>query len=245
MNLYGLFISLATLFGFLYAKKRASLFKIPTKEMDNLFLIVLPLSLIGARLYHVFDKWSFYSGHPESFLYVWKGGLGILGALFGGLLGVILYWFFTKRFSLTSLLDLLAPSLLLGQAIGRFGNYFNQEGFGPPTSLPWGIYIDPARRPYSWQNFEKFHPTFFYEALWDFFGFLIIVSLEKKLIKKPFSLTAFYLIIYGLGRFLIEFFRFDTASIMGIKVAQMISFLMIFIGLIALTRRRFWNNLLK
>src|SRR3990167_4879685 len=152
--------------------------------------------LVGARLYHVLNEWSYYWAHPLRIFAVWNGGLAIHGALIAGL---IFLWFYTKRQStsylpsdamhqalqagklpatsyLFWLLDLLAPAVLLGQAIGRWGNYFNQELFGYPTSLPWSIPISLENRPLAFQTANYFHPTFLYESLWDLMGFVLLLD---------------------------------------------------------------------
>ena len=193
--------------------------------------------LVGARLYHVLNEWSYYWAHPLRIFAVWNGGLAIHGALIAGL---IFLWFYTKRQStsylpsdamhqalqagklpatsyLFWLLDLLAPAVLLGQAIGRWGNYFNQELFGYPTSLPWGIPISPANRPPEFADATYFHPTFLYESLWDLVGFIMLCALLKLFINKSLMgkgyLFGVYLIFMSTGRILIEFMRIDKVPI--------------------------------
>lgn len=232
MNFYGLTLASAIFIGYFLVRRRANLYHISLNHIDNLFLIVIPLAVIGARVYHVLDKWEFYAQDPAQILYVWQGGLGIFGGLLGALGGVLIYWLLTKKvFSLLSFFDLVSPYLLLGQAVGRIGNFFNQEAFGPPTNLPWKVYIDFSHRPKEWENFEYFHPTFFYEALWDLVGFFVLLYLGKIFWKRRGFIFGVYLIIYGLGRFLVEFFRFDTAQLGEFKLAQIISLIFVFTGL--------------
>lgn len=179
---------------------------------------VLP-GLIGARLYHVVDQWAYYAARPAEILMVWQGGLGILGGLAGGVLG--LSWFARRyRRPLLDLLDVWAPSVLLAQAIGRFGNWTNQEAFGPPTDAPWGIFIDPAHRPEQYATAVSFHPTFFYEAGLNLIGVAMLLALRGRLRAKPGAVLGAYLVIYGIGRFIVEFYRFDTAQLFGVAAAQ-------------------------
>ena len=241
IHLYGLIIAASMYAGYLLAKRRSSLYRIPRKIFDDpILLLPLILAIVGARVYHVLDYWSVYSQHPIEILYIANGGLGIWGAIAGAVLG---FWFIAKVRSLNflSVLDLASPSLLLGQAIGRIGNYVNQEGFGPPTSMPWGVYISPDHRPYQFANFNYFHPTFFYEAIADLIFFVIIILLASRF-KKRGQVFALYLILYSLGRFIVEFWRIDTATIGTLKVAQVFSILAFGIGIFLLVKSRSSQN---
>lgn len=222
IHLYGLVIAIAIYIGWLLAKKRAYLYKIPEKIFDDPVLIIpLFFGIVGARLYHVIDYWSTYSQDLISILFINRGGLGIWGGLAGSLIGFLIVARI-KKLDVFSLLDLTAPSLLLGQAIGRFANYINQEGFGPPTNLRWAVYIEPLNRPLQFSNSTHFHPTFFYEAFIDLVFFFLILFFAKRL-KIKGQIFALYLIFYSLGRFIVEFWRIDTATIGQLKVAHLIS----------------------
>lgn len=275
---YGLIISLAILSAYLTAYFRRKKYGFSTPDLENLFLFVVPLGIIGARIYHVFDKWEYYLHNTGEIIAVWNGGLGIYGAILGGLFGLFIFLKIYKVDAIAStmtILDFLMPSLAIGQAIGRWGNFFNHEVFGPPTNLPWGWYVPQQFRPDFWQNFSHFHPTFAYESLWVFLGFIVLLILEKSLpdnllrSTKNFSrsailsrnrgnlfinffslakanceklfglpanypafgkLTAFYAIWYGTGRFFLEFLRFDTAESSGMKIAQIISLVLVVWG---------------
>lgn len=225
---YSLFILLGVVLGLLLARPEGRRFKISGEELLlSIFWAVIP-GFVGARLYHVIDQWSLYAGDPASALAVWSGGLGILGGLAGGLLGL---WIFWRRYLKSGraklpflrLLDIYVPSVLLAQAIGRFGNWTNQEAFGQPTGAPWGIFIAPEHRPEQYLGFERFHPTFFYEAAFDFAGLALLLLLRPRLRARPGAVLGAYLVIYGLGRFLVEFFRFDTAQLGGIAAAHIIA----------------------
>ena len=208
---------------------------------DGLWWPVVP-AIVGARLYHVVDRWGdIYSIDPVKILYVWNGGLGIIGGLIGGLIGLYLYWRFrltAYRLPLTALLDLVFFGLPLGQAIGRFGNFFNQEVYGLPSSLPYSIFIDPDHRVSGFEQFSTFHPLFAYEGLWCLLGFgIMFAAIWKRsdlgrsdlfrIVRN--SLTGFYLIWYGTGRFFLEFLRIPEFSwrIVGVDMAQVFSVLMI------------------
>lgn len=229
LHLYGLIIAIAVFLGWLLAKKRAYLYKIPQALFDDPVLIIpLFLAIVGARVYHVADYWEIYSKNLPSIFAIQNGGLGIWGSLIGILAG---FWIVAKvkKLDLLSILDLAAPSILLGQSIGRFGNFINQEAFGPPTSAPWGVYISPENRPAQFLSSSHFHPTFFYEAALDFIFFIILLYLSKKsIVKDQMSIVngqlfALYLIFYSTGRFIAEFWRIDTATIGTIKIAHVLA----------------------
>ena len=237
IHLYGVIIALAIYLGYLLAKKRASLFQIPKSLFDEPILIIpLVFGIIGARLYHVIDFWSFYKTDLQSILFVWNGGLGILGGLAGVFIG-FLFISKVRKINFFSLLDLASPSVLLGQAIGRFGNFFNQEAFGSPTNLPWGIYIDPQSRPSDYQSFSRFHPTFFYEAALDFIFFIVLLRFSQKSNVKG-QTFALYLILYSIGRFVVEFWRIDTARIGDIKIAHILTALIFLLGIYLFLRKK-------
>ncbi|MBI2327702.1 prolipoprotein diacylglyceryl transferase [Candidatus Curtissbacteria bacterium] len=235
-HMYGLIIGVAILLGWYLAKKRAHLYKISQSTLDDpTLLIPLILGIAGARLYHVLDYLNFYRQNPGQILSITSGGLGIWGALGGISLG---FWIIAKvkNIKLLSILDLVAPSLLLGQAIGRIGNFINQEGFGPPTSLPWGVYIAPENRPIQFINSTNFHPTFFYEAILDGLFFILLIILTKRF-KLPGQIFGLYLAFYAAGRFTVEFWRIDTWTVGTIKIAHVLSVIAIAVGIWFLIRR--------
>lgn len=235
-NPYGLFLSLCALLSFLITKHRAKFYQISPTQAENIFLLTIPAGIIGARIYHVIDKWSYYQANTQEILYVWQGGLGIFGALGGGLIAVLIY---SKLARLNSLVvcDLITPALPLSQFIGRFGNYFNQEGFGPPTDLPWKIFIPIEKRPTEFSSFQYFHPTFFYESILSLMLFGILIKFSTKLKDRQGTLFGVYLVGYGLIRSLTEAFRFDTAFFLGIKTAHIFGFIFILTGLFLIIRK--------
>lgn len=233
-NFYGLFICLGILLGYFLAKKRLLKFSIKEKDFETLLIILISTSIVGARIYHLLSWFSYYKLFPNEIFAIWKGGLGIYGSIIFGYL-TIFFYSRVKKISLLKLLDFFAPSVLLCQAIGRWGNFFNQEAFGPPTDLPWKFYVVPDLRPINFLNNSYFHPTFFYESLLCLIFLILLLYLEKKLKPKIGFSSGFYLISYGLIRFFTEILRFDTWQIQGIKIAQVISVMFIIIG-VCLTR---------
>ena len=221
-HLYGLIIAFAIFCGWYLAKKRAKIYRIPQKIFDDpILLIPLALSIIGARAYHVLDYWSYYSQNLIAVFYLANGGLGIWGGILGMLLGFLIVAK-VKNLDFLKSLDLAAPSVILGQAIGRFGNYVNQEGFGPPTNLPWGVFIDSQNRPTQYLLYTRFHPTFFYEVFLNLIFFILLLYLAGKL-KVKGQIFALYLVFYSVARFITEFWRIDTWVIDGIKISYLFS----------------------
>lgn len=236
IHLYGITFALAVLAGFFVARKRASFYKIKKEEVENLFLAGLFSGILFARLYHVLDYFSYYRKNLFEIFAIWQGGLGIFGGILGGVFGV---WLYVKARKLDFLkaCDLLAPSLALGQAIGRWGNFFNQEAFGPPTNFPWRIFISPENRPETWSQFQYFHPLFLYESILNFLNFLVLIYFARKLGQYGKGVvTALFFLNYGIIRFFVEFLRFDTAQIGGIKLAHILSIGFILAGLFALAK---------
>lgn len=233
MKLYGVFVALGIFSGWLLALRRRARYSITASQLESLFLWIVIAGLVGARVYHVLDKFPYYQKHPLEIIMLWQGGLGIFGALIGG--GVALairarIW----KVALLPFLDLLAPCLLLGQAIGRLGNVVNQEGFGPPTQLPWGIFIDSTHRPLPFREYSYFHPTSVYESLWLAMGTMALLGFEQKGLNLG-QLFSLFLIWFGTGRFFFEFLRMDTAELFGIRVAHLLSVLAVSTGSILFT----------
>lgn len=229
-HFYGLVIAIAIYVGYFLAKKRAQLYRIPDKIFDDpILLLPLIFAIIAARLYHVLDLWNYYSQNLLKIFAITNGGLGIFGGLFGAALGLFIISKI-KKINFLSILDLASPSFMLGQAIGRIANWVNQEAYGPPTSLPWKIFIEPDKRPDQYLAYSYFHPTFFYEAILDAIFFFVLLLASKKF-KRKGQIFALYLVLYGMGRFIVEFFRIDTWQIGAFKVAHLLAALAIIVGL--------------
>jgi prolipoprotein diacylglyceryl transferase len=177
----------------------------------------VPFGLVGGRLYHVVTDWQLYfsdGAHPIRALYVWEGGLGIWGAVTLGALGA---WIGCRRRGVPFLryADAVAPGLAVGQAIGRWGNWFNQELFGKPTSLPWGLHIDPINRPLGFERFTTFHPTFLYESLWDLGVAGLVIWADRRFRLGHGRAFALYVMAYTAGRGWIEYLRIDPVNHIG------------------------------
>lgn len=228
--LYGVLVALGGVLGYFIARKRVKKFNLSEELIDGLFLILIPSAVIGARIYHILDWFSYYRLFPKEIFYLWQGGLGIYGAIIAGVIGVFTFSKI-KKIHFLSILDLLAPSILIAQAIGRIGNLFNLEAFGPPTNLPWKIYVPPDKRPINFLDQSYFHPTFFYEAVLCFLAILIILYFEHRFKPKKGFSFGFYLFAYGLIRFFTEFLRFDTWVVFGVKMAQILSFVFVLLGI--------------
>jgi phosphatidylglycerol---prolipoprotein diacylglyceryl transferase len=187
--------------------------------LGALFFVV-PLGVLGGRLYHVATEYHRYTRNPfPKVLETYDGGLGIYGAVAGGFLGLLLFSWYRGINALT-FADAAAPGLALGQAIGRWGNYFNQELFGQPSDLPWAIRIAPLRRPTEYADATSFHPTFLYEALWDVLVCLALLWIARRFSErlKAGDVFMLYVILYSLGRFLVETLRVDPAFMIGDSV---------------------------
>jgi prolipoprotein diacylglyceryl transferase len=206
----------------------------------------VPAGLIGARLYHVITDNELYRGHwldnpfqsgAQSPFAIWQGGLGIPGGIaLGTAVGV--YVAYRRGMSLAPGFDAAAPALPLAQAIGRLGNYFNQEVFGRPTDLPWGLEIDPAHRPAQYANATTFHPTFLYEGLWNLALVFLLIWIDRKRVLRPGNLFVLYIGGYGLGRLWVEALRSDAANhILGLRVNTWVSLFTIAGSIIVLALR--------
>ncbi len=239
---YGVIMVSAILTGWLYALRAVNRPAIKSDKLDSLFFYLIIFGLIGARLGHVFFySWEYFSQNLVEIFFIWQGGLSILGTIIAVML-VLYYWAKKHNLSFWSLADWLAPALALGQAIGRWGNYFNQELYGLPTAGWWGIPISIDNRLPGFEQYSHFHPTFFYESVLSLILFIIIWRLVKK--TKNFSglITAVYLIGYAIIRFSLEFIRLDPAPmILGLRWPQIYSLLLILMVIIFSLWRRHRN----
>jgi prolipoprotein diacylglyceryl transferase len=191
-------------------------------DPDDMWAIALwavPAGLIGARIYHLITDWRTYiPGNVSGMIKVWDGGLGIPGGIIAGV-GVGLYVGHRRGMRLPVGLDAVAPGMAFAQAIGRWGNWFNQELYGRPTSLPWGLEIDPAHRSLQFLHDSTFQPTFLYESLWNVALAFGLILLDRRRVVRPGRIFALYIGGYAFGRFFVEALRSDHASeILGIRV---------------------------
>ena len=202
----------------------------PEIILDMLFWLVLA-GIIGARIWHILTPppsmvdigitTSYYLSHPMEMLAIRNGGLGIPGAVIGG---AIALWFYARKHNMDFLkwADIAAPGLALAQAIGRWGNYFNQELYGAPTNVPWKLFIDPAHRLPGFESISYYHPLFLYEFLWNLGNAIFLLVIARKLTSKLLAgdLLFIYMINYSIGRFLLDFLRMDASEVAGINANQ-------------------------
>jgi phosphatidylglycerol---prolipoprotein diacylglyceryl transferase len=253
---YGILIVLGALAGSYVATLEAKRRGVDPEHVWNGLLFALILGVIGARLYHVISSptgttigFDYYMQNPMEILNFRQGGLGIYGAVLGGIAGIALYVRFIgtslgqrlfgvlPKVSFLTMTDLAMPGLALGQAIGRWGNFFNQELYGYPTDFPWGISIDAAHRLPIFADLTKypvettrFHPTFLYESLWNLAAAILLILIARRWQKeKAGDLALLWGMFYGLGRFLVEFQRPDAWLISGIATAQLIGLALVII----------------
>jgi prolipoprotein diacylglyceryl transferase len=224
LRAYGLFIAIGAIVAVGIARRRwASLTGSDSDAVGDVAVWAIPAGFVGARLYHVITDWHRFEDAPLDAFKVWEGGLGIPGAI---LLGAVVGAAVARRkgYDVALLMDAVAPALPVAQAIGRLGNWFNQELFGRPTDLPWGLEIDPDRRPEGYGSVETFHPTFLYEALWNLALAAFLVVLGRKKVLRPGQLFVLYVGGYALGRLWVEALRIDTATrIAGVRVNLWVS----------------------
>ncbi len=229
---YSVLILLGFILGYYLVIKKCKQENIDKTLISDLCFYLIIVSILGARIYYCIFEWKYYINNPIDIIKIWEGGLAIHG---GVIAGIIFIYFYTKKKKLEflKLLDIFAPSLVLGQAIGRWGNFFNGEAYGPITTfenlknlhIPRFI-IDGM---YIGGNYHE--PTFFYESIGCLIVFIILIILRNKKSTKIGIITSIYFILYGLVRFFIEGLRTDSLMLFNIKVAQLISIIMILIGI--------------
>ncbi len=239
---YGLLIAVAVLLGLWVSSQLAKMRGLDPGVISDLLPLIVLSAVIGARLYYVLFEWRQYQINWLEAFQIWKGGIAIHGALLGGSIAVIAYsrW---MKLSFWALMDVLLPSVALGQAIGRWGNFFNSEAFGLPTSLPWKLFIPVANRPVAYLNQSWFHPTFLYESIWDLGLFVLLIILFRQrrtngewLLPKG-GISCVYAFGYSFGRFWIEGLRLDHLCLWGslgeancLRMAQLVSLLLAIAG---------------
>ena len=230
---YSVLILLAFTIGYYLVINRCKKENLKVSLISDMCFYLVIVSILGARIYYCIFEYKYYINNPLEIIQIWNGGLAIHGGIIAGIIFIYCY---TKKHKITmmQLLDIFAPALVLGQAIGRWGNFFNSEAFGPVTTLTTlknlhipsfiidGMYID--------QNYH--HPTFFYESIGCLIIFIILIVYRNTKVKKEGQIVGIYFILYGIIRFLIESLRTDSLMFFNFKVAQIISIIMVIIGLI-------------
>lgn len=236
---YAIFILIGFLLGILLIKKEAKKQQMEVNTIMDLCFYLVVVSIIGARIYYVIFEFEQYKSNLLEIFAIWHGGLAIHGGI---LAGIIFTYFYCKKnhINMLKIMDLIAPALILGQAIGRWGNFFNGEAFGPKTTYLFfknlhipkfiidGMYLySPTDNMFAYRQ-----PTFLYESLWCLLGFIILLIIRRYKKIKVGQISGIYFIIYGIERFFVESLRQDSLMFMNLKVAQIISFTMVLIGII-------------
>ena len=238
LRAYGLAIALGVIVAVVIAQRRWQRAGGDPADIVDIATWAVPAGIVGARLWHVLTDWQKFRGDWLDAFAIWQGGLGIPGGLLGGV-AVGVYIARRKNISLPRVLDAVAPAIPVAQAIGRLGNWFNQELFGRPTDLPWGLEIDPEHRPARYASNETFHPTFLYEALWNLALAGVLVLLGRRRRLRDGQLFVLYVAGYALGRLWVEMLRADPASeLLGLRVNIWTSLVALVLALTVLVRRR-------
>jgi len=233
IHIYSIMILLGILAAYFVISKEGKKWNIPENFILNLVLLTVLFGVVGARLYYVLFNFDYYSQNPIDIIKIWEGGLAIHGGIISGFLVIILYSWKYKA-NILRILDIVSLGVILGQAIGRWGNFFNGEAHGSATTLETlqsfhlpdfiiqGMYIDGV----------YYIPTFLIESIWCLIGFIILIIVKCRKYNKIGQVASFYFMWYGVGRFFIEFLRTDSLILFDFKVAQIVSVIMVIVGLI-------------
>ena len=232
---YGVIIAVGFILAMLYCARHCRRCGIEPDTLYDFLIWMIPIAIIGARLYYVIFQWGDYRAHPIDALKIWEGGLAIYGGVIAGLLtGVV--WCRKKKIPFGAMADVCAPGLLIGQCIGRWGNFMNREAFGAETTLPWRMQLTTVTG-----QLVEVHPTFLYESLWNLVGLLLIIFVVSKARRFDGENTWFYFLWYGIGRFWVEGLRTDSLYLFNwtiggqpIRVSQALSLVMVFVSLFML-----------
>lgn len=223
LRYYGVFLALGIVAAYLYTYKKFNKYNVTQAEFEGLALWVIVFGFFGARIYHVVSEFGLYLESPMQIFRVWQGGLSIYGAIIGGLFGIIFYLYRQGQLSrFGNFLDLLTPSLIIGQMIGRLGNLFNYELYGYPTTLPWKMFVPMEFRTGGYISFKFFHPLFLYEIILNFIILLILWKFSNKFLKTG-QLFLTYLFLYNIGRFFLEFLRIDSVYWGNLRINAFVS----------------------
>lgn len=244
---YGIILGTAALVGLLLALREARRVGMDPEIIMDVVMYAVPAAIIGARIYYVIFRWDeYYSTHPGEIIAIWHGGIAIHGALIASVLTGYMYSRI-KKISFWRLADIIAPSLIIGQGIGRWGNFMNQEAHGGPVTLEFlqGLHLpqfiinqmhilDPVTNTY-----QYYHPTFLYESIWNIAGFLLLITIRRVVKMKRGDLFLSYVIWYSIGRFFVEGLRTDSLMLTeSLRIAQVISLVLLACALILMVVRR-------
>ena len=246
IHLYALCILTGIIFAIWLGRVRYQSFGGDPEDVSEAVFWAVPAGIIGGRIYHVItspEKYFGEGGTPTDAFKIWEGGLGIWGAIsLGAFAGYLFYRTHKTSLNFPYFLDALAPGVVIAQAIGRLGNWFNVELFGSPTTLPWALSVPKFDRPYGYLNFETYHPTFLYELIWCSVAAFLLIKLPgkmKNIIKHPGDLFALYVLLYTTGRLWIEALRIDEANhIFGVRLNIWVSIIVLAGSIIYLLKSR-------
>ncbi|MFC0273943.1 prolipoprotein diacylglyceryl transferase [Metabacillus herbersteinensis] len=236
---YGVIIMTGAIIGLLIATKESERRSLPKDTFVDLVLFAVPIAIVFARAYYVIFKWKYYSAHPDEIFAIWEGGLAMHGVLLGTVLTFIVFSKI-RDISFWKLVDILAPSLILGQAIGRWGNFINQEAHGGPVSREFleRLYLPDFIINQMYIEGTYYHPTFLYESVWNFCGFVFLMFLRKMNLRRG-ELFLTYIIYYSIGRFFIEGMRTDSLMLTEhLRIAQVMSIILILVAILITWYRR-------
>lgn len=218
---YGVLIASGLLIGIILSLRECRRIGFKEDNLIDLLLVVIPVGIICARLYYVAFSWDYYSQNLGEIINTRNGGMAIHGGLIGGAIAGLIFCKI-RKINFWQVMDIIAPAVILAQAIGRWGNFVNQEAFGGPTNLPWGIMIDGV----------KVHPTFLYESLGNLLIFFFLIWYRKHRRKNDGEVLALYMIFYSIVRFFVEGLRTDSLMFLGLRTAQMVSIALCLLGII-------------
>ncbi|HBH12719.1 MAG TPA: prolipoprotein diacylglyceryl transferase [Clostridiales bacterium] len=220
---YGILIAFGVLIGALLALRQARRIGFREEDLIDVIMIGIPVAIIGARLYYVLFNLDFYKNNPGEIFNIRGGGLAIHGGIMAAVLAGAIFCKI-RKVNFWQIADITAPSFIIAQGIGRWGNYINQEAYGVETNLPWGILIDG----------KTVHPTFLYESIWNFMVFFFLVWFRNRYHKFDGQIFALYIILYSIARFFIEGLRIDSLYLGNFRVAQLVSLALVITGIFLL-----------
>jgi prolipoprotein diacylglyceryl transferase len=231
LHVYGLLLAVGVVVGTLISERRWQRWGHERREIADIIVVVVIGGVVGARLYHVATDYQLFEDRWIRVVEIWKGGLSIWGAVLGGAIAVVVMTRIKKIDTLRAT-DAIAPGLLIAQALGRWGNYFNQELFGKPTSLPWGLRIDLAHRPVGYTQFTTFQPTFLYESLYCLLALGLLLWVERRFALRRGQSFALYIVLYTFGRFWFENMRIDNAHhVAGLRINAWVALALFLFGI--------------
>ncbi len=232
LHMYGLMLAIGVVVAARIADRRARRLGLPEGSISEIATVTVIAGVVGARVYHLFTGYDWDKGITGA-LKIWEGGLSIWGAVAGGAVGAVVMSK-RKRLDTVIVLDAMAPAVAVAQAIGRWGNWWNQELFGRPTDLPWGLEIDPGKRPADYIAFDTFHPTFLYESLWCLGLFFFLSWAERRFSFRRGQTFALYVALYCIERFFMELLRVDPASeLFGVRFNALLAVVLAVVGFVA------------